>query len=369
MWRERGAHCTRLPVHHYHWLTRLYRGTSRPCLIEPGGNAAYDYEAGTAVRRTTRSGDVSVSRQFQNAELLGQQTTITLFNGILGPLIDVGIPDWAVIGSNERNTAERVVRPMTVQQRGAQALTLRILATAFCFAVRCNEEPLDTAGGDVVDPEYHFAQTWRESGPLDRGGRRIARLRRDIQERVAKAIAVDQGERDCPVRGINGHDLVVYQAVVRVSVGEADIGIVHRSGHDRGVVDDAVDVHQRAVVRIANRAWMGNARWEGLILRASYDQPVWTEVHETGLEEKRAVGATRGRACRHSVVRQLFGEIHAKTLRLRLVACIEDDVPGGLQPGRRFHRALVQRQCDRSPGGTGRDVHSRQLIERYVELA
>src|SRR5690348_9929235 len=146
MSREPGAQMHPTPGSRYHWLTRLYRGTSRPCLIEPGGNAAYDYEAGTAVRRTTRSGDVSVSRQFQNAELLGQQTTITLFNGILGPLIDVRIPDWAVIGSNEGNTAERVVRPMTVQERGAQALTLRILATAFCFTVRCDEEPLDTAG-------------------------------------------------------------------------------------------------------------------------------------------------------------------------------------------------------------------------------
>src|SRR6267154_4888968 len=76
-------------------------------LVEAGGDAAHDHRPGTAVRCTTRPGDVSVSRHFQNAKLLGQETTITLFNGILGPLIDVRIPDWAVIGSNERNTAER----------------------------------------------------------------------------------------------------------------------------------------------------------------------------------------------------------------------------------------------------------------------
>src|ERR1700756_5967961 len=202
--RAPGAHRTRLRVPHYHWLTRLYRGTSRPCLIEPGGNAAYDYEAGTAVRRTTRPGDVSISRHLQNAKLLGQKTAIALIDCILGPLIDVRIPDGAVIGGNERNTAEGVVRSMPVQKRRTQALTLRILATAFCLAVRCDEEPLDTAGGDVIDPEHHFAQTWRVSGPLDRGGRRIACLRRDIQERVPKAIAVDQGEGDCPLRRING---------------------------------------------------------------------------------------------------------------------------------------------------------------------
>ena len=103
----------------------------RARLVKPGGDTADDYWAKTAVRRTTRSGDVSVSRQFQNAELLGQETAIALFNGFLGPLIDVGIPDRAVIGGGRWDTAKRVVRPMSVQKRGAQSLTLRIVATAF----------------------------------------------------------------------------------------------------------------------------------------------------------------------------------------------------------------------------------------------
>ena len=84
----------------------------------------------------------------------------------------------------------------------------------------------------------------------------IARLGRDVQDRLAKAIAVDQGERDCPIRRINRHHLVVYERVVRVSAGEVDIGIVHRRGNDRCVVNDAVDVDQWAVVRIADRAWL-----------------------------------------------------------------------------------------------------------------
>src|ERR1700747_3527034 len=101
-------------------------------------------------------------------------------------------------------------------------------------------------------------------------------------------------ERDCPLRGINCHDLVVYQTIVRIPVGEADIGIVHCSGHDGGVVDDAVDVYQRAVVCIANRAWMRDARWERLLFRAGHEEPVRTEVDEAGLEEKRTVGAKGG---------------------------------------------------------------------------
>ena len=40
--------------------------------IETGGDAAHDYRASAAERRAVGPGDVSVSREFQNAELLGQ---------------------------------------------------------------------------------------------------------------------------------------------------------------------------------------------------------------------------------------------------------------------------------------------------------
>lgn len=39
--------------------------------VKPRGDTAHDYGANTAVRSTTRSRDVPISRQFQNAELLG----------------------------------------------------------------------------------------------------------------------------------------------------------------------------------------------------------------------------------------------------------------------------------------------------------
>jgi len=56
-----------------------------------------------AKRRTVRPGDVSVSRQFQNAELLGQETGDSLFDGVFGPLIEVGGPRRAVIGGDRGN--------------------------------------------------------------------------------------------------------------------------------------------------------------------------------------------------------------------------------------------------------------------------
>src|SRR5215471_20458179 len=102
-----------------------------PRLVKPSGDATHDYGASAAERHTVGPGDVSVSRQFQNAELLGQQTAIALLDGVFGPLIEVGVPDWAVIGGNCGDAAKRIVRPMPVQKRGGQALTLRIVAAAF----------------------------------------------------------------------------------------------------------------------------------------------------------------------------------------------------------------------------------------------
>src|ERR1700720_1448316 len=82
--------------------------------VKPGGYATHDYGTKTPVRRATGSGDVSVSRQFQNAELLGQETAIAFLDGLLGPLIDIGVPDWAVISGSRGNATKRVVRPMPV---------------------------------------------------------------------------------------------------------------------------------------------------------------------------------------------------------------------------------------------------------------
>src|SRR5258705_1493336 len=118
--------------------------------IKTCGDATHDYRAKAAVRRTTRSGDVPVSSQFQNTELLRQETAIALFDGFFGPLINVRVPNWAVIGGRGRNATECIVRTMSVQESGAQTLTLRILANAFGFTVRIDEDSLYGATTDVV---------------------------------------------------------------------------------------------------------------------------------------------------------------------------------------------------------------------------
>jgi len=58
---------------------------------------------------------------------------------------------------------------------------------------------------------------------------------------------------------------------------------------------------------------------------------------------------------------QFFGEVHAEPLRFRLIAGIKDDVPRGLQTGRRAHRTLEKGQRDRSSGSTGGNINARQL--------
>src|SRR6266853_6255294 len=118
------------------------------------------------------------------------------------------------------------------------------------------------------------------------------------------------------MRRINGNHLIMYESVVRASVGEVDSRIFHRSGNDGRVVNDAVDPDQRAVVRIADRARLGDPGWERSILRAGDDQPVRAEVYDAGLEEKRPVGATRAGACGIAGVPQFPGEVHAKAVRL-----------------------------------------------------
>ena len=253
---------------------------------------------------------------------------------------------------------------MPVQQGSGQALTLRIFAATFRCTVRRDKDPLDSTAGDVVDSDLEFAHARGEGVPLDGRNGRIARLGRDIQDRFAKAEPVDQRERNGPMRWINGDHLIMYESIVGVSTREVDIGIFHCSGDNRRVVNDAVDPDQRAVVHIADRARLGDPGREWSILRAGDDQPVRAEVYDAGLEEKRPVGSTRGGACGVAGVPQFPGEVHAKAVRLRLVACIEDDVPRGLQTRRRLHRALEKRQRDRSSGGAGGDVHTCQLLDR-----
>src|SRR3984893_14638134 len=338
----------------------------RLCSIEPGCHAADDYRPKTAVRGTTRSGDVSVSGQFQNAKLLRQETAIALFDGFVGPLIDVGVPDWAVISGSCGNAAKRVVRAMPVQKGGAQTLTLRILAAAFRRAVGGDEDPLHSASIDVIDPGFDSAQPRSESVPFDGRHRGITGLGGDVEDGLAKAISVDQRESDGPVRRINRDYLIMYEAVVGISVRKIYECIVYSSGDNGRVVNDAVDEHQWAVVLIADRARLRDAGREGLLLRAGHNLAVRTEVHEAGVEQKRPVGAARGGASGIACVMEFLGEVHAKALRFCLIACVKDDVPGGFQARRCVHRTLEKWQRDRSSESTGGDINGRQLLRRHV---
>ena len=186
--------------------------------IKACGDATNDDGAKTAVRGTIRSGDVSVSRHFQDAELFSQETAIALLDGFFGPLINVRVPNWAVIRGRRGNATECIVRTMSVQESGAQTLTLRILATAFGLAVRGDEDPFYGAPTDVIDTGFDSAQTRCEGIPFNSCHRRIAGLSGDIEDGLAKAISVDERECDCPVRRINGDYLVMHKAVVGISV-------------------------------------------------------------------------------------------------------------------------------------------------------
>src|SRR5260370_478115 len=158
----------------------------------------------------------------------------------------------------------------------------------------------------------------------------------------------------------------MHEAVVGISVRKIYECIAYSSGDNGRVVNDAVDEHQWAIVLIADRARLRDTGWEGLLLRASHNLAVRTEVHDAGVEEKRPVGAARGGASGIACVMQFLGEVHTKALRFCLIASIEDDVPRGLQTGRRVHRTLEKRQRDRSSGSTGGENERPPALGSYV---
>src|SRR5258708_14511871 len=116
--------------------------------VQPGSDAAHDYRAGTAKRRTIGSGYVTVSRELQNTKLLGQKTAIALVDCLISPFIEVRVPDRAVIGGNRGNAAKRIVRPMAVQQGSGQALTLWIGAAAIRSTLGPTKDPLNAPPAD-----------------------------------------------------------------------------------------------------------------------------------------------------------------------------------------------------------------------------
>src|SRR5260370_9989162 len=103
-----------------------------------------------------------------------------------------GVADWAVISGRCGNAAKRVVRAMPVQKRGAQTLTLRILAAAFRRAVGGDKSALHSASIDVIDPGFDSAQPRRERFPFDGRYRGSPGLRVDEEYRLTKAVTFNQ---------------------------------------------------------------------------------------------------------------------------------------------------------------------------------
>src|SRR6266446_10685188 len=93
-------------------------------------------------------------------------------------------------------------------------------------------------------------------------------------------------------------------------------------------------LNQRAVIGIADRARIRDARGKRFFLRAGLDLPVWAEVYKAGFEEERPVVAQRGGPCGIASVMQFLREVHSQAIRLFFVARIEDYVPHGLQTRR-----------------------------------
>ena len=103
------------------------------------------------------------------------------------------------------------------------------------------------------------------------------------------------------------------------------------------------------------------------IVVARHDHMGWREVYETGLEQKRSIGAYRCGSCSSGRIVQLLGEVHAKAIGLSRISRIEDDVPRGPQARRCLDRSFEQRQRDRSSRSVGADIHARERLNRYVE--
>src|SRR6266446_8525273 len=112
--RSKDASDSRLLTYQQLRRSCAVRALRRPPSVQPGSNAAHDDGPGAAERCAVRPCDVAVSCQRQDAELLVLETAKALVDGVLGPLIDVGVPDRAVIGGGRGNAAKRIVRSMPV---------------------------------------------------------------------------------------------------------------------------------------------------------------------------------------------------------------------------------------------------------------
>src|SRR5918999_478212 len=142
-----------------------------PLLEEAEDNGAVDDRPGRAERLSAGAGYVTLLGETKDAELLEVARAVAAVDCLLGPLVDVGVPQRAVIGGDRRNPTEDVERAEAILDGAVQPLALWVVLAR--GAVGCDEDTLDRAEGTVIATDGGALQARSERGALERGdGRR-----------------------------------------------------------------------------------------------------------------------------------------------------------------------------------------------------
>src|ERR1700719_3697187 len=104
--------------------------------VQALSNRAVDGEAGTPKWCSTRPGDQAVLHEGKNLELFAHLTAETVLDCVFCPLKQLGVPSWAVIQRDRRDSTQDIVGAVTICQIRRQALPLRIVAPSRLGAVR-----------------------------------------------------------------------------------------------------------------------------------------------------------------------------------------------------------------------------------------
>src|ERR1700747_2557506 len=216
---------------------------------------AVDGEPGAPKGFSTRAGDQAVLHEGKNLKLFAHLTAEAIFDCILGPFKQLGIPSGAVIQGNRWVSSKDVVWAVTIGEIRRQALPLRIVAPSRLGAVRGNENSLDRTGEAVIRAKMKLLHQRSKRVVFDRGTQRNTCVHREVPHRPAEAKPIDQSYGNRLVDRIDRHDFVVHFAIVHVSIGKVDLARVHTEGHDRRVVNHAAGIqylHKGAVVCVAD---------------------------------------------------------------------------------------------------------------------
>src|SRR6266436_2283182 len=98
--------------------------------VEALSNWAVDGEPGAPKWCPTRAGDQAVLHEGENLELLARLAAKAVVDCVLCPLKQLGVPSWAVIQRDRRDSTEDVVGSVTICQIRRQTLPQWIVAPA-----------------------------------------------------------------------------------------------------------------------------------------------------------------------------------------------------------------------------------------------